>query len=165
MLSRFFLCLAFGFILMSGWQTDVRLSKELDKAECTPSSRDDREDEELSNQFGVITGQVTVMDAKTKEVVIPSWQPLIFQRMDCKKCIFTVRTDKTGKYQIIIGQGKYRVITRYGTRMGETYDAIAPDQPRTVEVKAGPLDTTFDIRLVRQPTQLDEKIQLQEKSP
>lgn len=156
MLYRFLILIIMSVLVLLNWQM-IANSKVTEISDFTCLTADERDDESVSNELGVLTGQVTTINAKTREVEAPSSGVLIFQRVDCKKCIFQTRTDIKGKYEIIIGKGKYRVIVRDGTRVGETYDMLAPDQPRIIEVTASSIYTHFDINLVRRPNPLEEK--------
>ena len=96
-----------------------------------------------------IKGQVTILNHPELGVTPASLTGIVFRREGCKDCLIVVNTDENGKYQVSLGQGRYKVIMRGGSGgLNPTYDMLSPDQPRIVEVKRGPYPTEFDIRVV-----------------
>src|SRR5215207_7733887 len=82
-------------------------------------------DEYLYNEIVTIKGKVTIFYLRedSKPNVGNQWG-LIFQRAACKKCFVYVRTDNAGNYQLHVGRGRYRVISRIGIRLGELVDVL-----------------------------------------
>lgn len=76
---------------------------------------------------------------------------IVFKRVNCASCLVAFRTDATGKYSMILGEGKYEVFVMEFERNGKSYNALAPDQPRFIQVKE-PTDGSYyqssDIKIV-----------------
>jgi hypothetical protein len=95
-----------------------------------------------------IKGKVTILNHPELGVTPASFTGIVFRREGCRDCLVVVNTDENGKYQVSLGQGRYRVIMRGGSGgLNPTYDMIAPDQPRIVEARRSPYPTEFDIRV------------------
>lgn len=105
-------------------------------------------EERLYNEMVVIKDNVRVVDQTTHDTSVRVGASLIFQRVDCKKCLVAAVTDTDGNYQLHVSRGRYKVIVREGTREGETYDVLAADQPRYVDATNVVNYNQFDIRLV-----------------
>ena len=74
---------------------------------------------------------------------------LVFQREDCKKCLVATWTNLDGNYQILVGRGRYKVISRDSRGGGApSYDMLAPDQPRYIDAQNIANGETFDINVV-----------------
>jgi hypothetical protein len=108
-------------------------------------------DEELYNQFQILRGKVNITDTQTKENYTRANESLVFQRIDCKKCLYVGITDKEGSYEVHIPRGIYRLIARYGTQIGKTYDGVAFDQIRIIDVRSPTSYTDFNVSLLHQP--------------
>lgn len=100
----------------------------------------------LYNKIVTIDGKVSSRVVETGEVGPAQGETIIFQRVNCKSCLFAVNTDSNGRYSIRVGAGKYRIfISDCGRSRME--DCIAEGQPRVVEAIVKPTRTTFDIML------------------
>ncbi len=129
--------------------------------DCITSNYSNYDDAGVYNQLQILNGKVSLINAKTGEIDQMSLsQSIIFQRTDCNICLYVTSPDKTGKYELTLSKGTYRVIVRYGSRIGETYDGLHPDQIRTVEVNSPTRYTDFDIRLRRIPHSDEEKFKI-----
>lgn len=108
-----------------------------------------------------IEGTVMTTFVKTNERFPAGLQNIIFQRLDCKKSVYSAITDRDGRYSVRLAKGRYRVIVRFnsGPRFGESYDGLAPHQERLIESKISPLSTSFNIELISQVH--PEKIELE----
>jgi len=96
-----------------------------------------------------IKGRVTILNHPELGVTPASFTGIVFRREGCKDCLIVVNTDENGRYQVSLGQGRYKVIMRDGSGgLNPTYDMLSPDQPRIVEARRGPYPTEFDIRVV-----------------
>ena len=105
-------------------------------------------DDYLYNEIVTIKGKVTVFALREdSEPIIGSHQSLIFQRVDCKKCLISTRTDCNGNYEIYVSRGKYRLIVRNGTQIGAMTDILALSQPKIINAFE-PTYNIFDIKLV-----------------
>ena len=94
-----------------------------------------KSDDYLYNEIVTVRGRVTASQSGKKDFAVRANAYLILQRTDCKKCLVGVNADENGNYEIKVSQGKYRLIVREGTREGEMYNILAPNQPRYLEVK------------------------------
>lgn len=98
------------------------------------------------NEMVAITGTVTILNHSELGVTPDSGAYLVFQRADCKRCLVATHADANGKYKVIVGRGKYKVI--YYNPSPPTYDLLAPDQPRYVTATKFLEDNVFDIRVL-----------------
>lgn len=60
-------------------------------------------------------------------------ETLIFQKVGCESCFIGARVDAEGNYQILVGEGKYKLIVRNPS--SPEVDWLAPDQDRFVDTK------------------------------
>ncbi len=67
-------------------------------------------DEDVYSKIVPIGGIVTTTEIESGKVSVPQPKAIIFQRKDCKKCLFSVFTDAEGKYQAYVGEGTYQII-------------------------------------------------------
>jgi hypothetical protein len=119
-------------------------------------------DDYLNNEIVTIKGKVTVFILREgNEPGVGNQQGLIFQRVDCKKCFLYTQADCDGNYKIRVSRGKYRVVARYGNRIGEMVDILAPSQKRIIDGISA-RDVEFDIRIVLpfQPLALPEGLEI-----
>ena len=109
-------------------------------------------DDYLNNEIVTIKGKVTVfMLREGNEPGVGIQWGLIFQRADCKRCFIYTQADCDGNYKIQVSRGRYRVIARYGNRIGEMVDVLAPGQPRIFDAAPrtpGSRDVIFDVKIV-----------------
>lgn len=104
-----------------------------------------RDEGELYNQLTTIKGHVEILNNPEIGRTPGSGIFLVFQRVDCKKCLVGVFADVNGDYRIRVGQGRYKVIVRNPSP--PTIDLIAPTQARYVTSTSPIADTVFDINL------------------
>ena len=98
----------------------------------------------LANELVTIRGKVTISrggESFNGEV------NLIFQRVDCKRAFLSVRSDEKGIYEIVVSRGRYKVVSRYGHRVGELIDGLAPDQARIIDATPG-RNNEFNIKVI-----------------
>lgn len=96
-----------------------------------------------------IKGTVTIRNHPELGVTPASFTGIVFRREGCRDCLVVVNTDENGRYQVLLGQGRYKIIKRGGSGgLNPTYDMLAPDQPRIIEARRSPYPTEFDIRIV-----------------
>jgi hypothetical protein len=112
-------------------------------------------EEDLYSKFVTIEGSVKASEPETGKVFIPVGQTLIFQRVDCKKCLLVAVTDEEGNYKLRVGEGKYKLIVKGDTSRGGSY--LDPTQPETVDAKNKVTSNVFDIKLIRPRNPLDIK--------
>jgi hypothetical protein len=109
-------------------------------------------DDYLNNEIVTIKGKVIVFSLREgNEPSVGNQWGLIFQRADCKKCFIYTQADCDGNYKIQVSRGKYRVIARYGNRIGEMVDTLAPSQTRTVDATPrtpSSRDIIFNVKIV-----------------
>jgi hypothetical protein len=103
-------------------------------------------DEDAYSKIVPIGGIVSTTEIENGKVFEAQKKAILFQRIDCKKCLFSVVTDAEGKYQAYVSEGKYQIIVRDCGR-DKNKDCIAPNQSRHInaKLKANP---QFDIKLV-----------------
>ena len=95
-----------------------------------------------------IKGTATILNHPELGVTPASFIGIVFRREGCRDCLIVVNTDKNGRYQVSLGQGRYKIILRGGSGgVNPAYDLLAPDQPRIVEARRSPYPTEFDIRV------------------
>ncbi len=110
----------------------------------------DAESKELLNEIVIIEGKVEILNHPDLGRTPASRTSIIFQRVDCGKCLIDARTDEKGNYRIDVGRGRYRVVKRGSIDGGSpTVDMLAPDQPRYVDAASLQYKgNRFDIRIV-----------------
>ncbi|MBS1768067.1 MAG: hypothetical protein JSS77_00240 [Acidobacteria bacterium] len=100
----------------------------------------------LYNKFVVIEGNVVTTDVGSGKEYRVVDGAIIFQRVDCEKCLLMARTDKDGHYRIYTGEGEYRIVV---SDCGKTRreNCLDPGQPTIVKASDKLGHNTFDIRL------------------
>lgn len=106
-------------------------------------------DDYVYDEVVLIKGHVTILNHPELGTTVGNGVRLVFQREGCKKCLVATATDLEGNYQILVGRGRYKVISR-DTRGGgaPSYDMLAPDQPRSIDAQNKVHGETFDIKVV-----------------
>jgi hypothetical protein len=104
-------------------------------------------DEPLYNKFVTIEGQVTTDEIESGKVLIDTGKDIIFQRVDCKRCLFMAQSDKNGRYQILVGEGKYKIIVN-NCGKSRTESCLSPNQPEIIDAINRVSHNIFDIKLV-----------------
>lgn len=105
-----------------------------------------RDESEVYNQMATIKGHVEILNNPEIGKTAGTGIFIVFQRVDCRKCLVGIFADVNGDYRVRVGQGKYKVIVYNPSP--PTYDMLAPDQPRFVTANSIIVDTVFDINLV-----------------
>ncbi len=84
------------------------------------------------NRLIIIRGTVTQLDHPTlgKTNAIGT---LVFQKVGCDFCYIGADIDSQGKYKIVVGDGKYRVMYMDPIKDVEW---LAPDQPKFIDTQA-----------------------------
>lgn len=100
-----------------------------------------------------LKGQVSFLNHPEVGKMRANGMYLVFQREGCKKCIVGTHADFDGKYELFVGEGRYKLIVQdnrcdYGGTGCDCHDLLAPKQPRYVNAKRSPHATEFDIDLV-----------------
>ncbi|MDQ3748279.1 MAG: hypothetical protein M3367_04565 [Acidobacteriota bacterium] len=103
-------------------------------------------DEDVYSKIVPIGGIVTTTETESGKASISRNKTIVFQRMDCKKCLFSVRTDAEGKYEAFLGEGKYQIVVG-DCGSNRNKDCIAPNQSRIINAKMKG-DPQFDIKLI-----------------
>lgn len=103
-------------------------------------------DEDAYSKIVPIGGLVTTTEIESGLSSSARNKIIIFQRTDCKKCLFSVLTDSEGKYQAYVSEGQYQIIVR-DCGKDKNKDCIASNQSRLINanMKGSP---QFDIQLV-----------------
>jgi len=112
-------------------------------------------EEDLYSKFVTIEGNVKATEPETGKVFIPVGQTLIFQRVDCKKCLLVAVTDGDGNYKLRVGEGRYKLIVKGDISRGGSY--LDPAQPEIIDAKNKVTSNVFDIKLIRHRNPLDTK--------
>lgn len=102
------------------------------------------DDSVVYNQMTTIKGHVEILNNPVLGKTAGAGIYIVFQRVDCKKCLIGVFADANGDYRVRLGQGKYKVIVH---NPSTSFDMLAPDQPRYVTATSPIVDTVFDIKL------------------
>ena len=97
------------------------------------------------NSLGHLKGTVWISNHPTLGKTPANFFELVFRRVGCNKCLVGTRTDIDGKYDLILGEGRYEIIVFSPST--PIYDLIAPNQPRMVKVSSGIMETQFDVLL------------------
>jgi hypothetical protein len=106
-------------------------------------------DDYVFNEIVLIKGHVTILNHPQLGRTVGNGIYLVFQREGCKKCLVATSADLNGNYQILVGRGRYKVISRDARGGGApSYDMLAPDQPRYINVQNLVSGETFDINVV-----------------
>lgn len=110
----------------------------------------DAESKDFLNEIVIIEGKVEVLNHPDLGRAPASQTSIIFQRVDCGKCLIDARTDEKGNYRIDVGRGRYRIIKRGSVDGGsQTVEMLATDQPRYVDATSLQYKgNRFDIRIV-----------------
>jgi hypothetical protein len=110
-------------------------------------------EEDVYNKFVTIEGNVRITEPETGKVFTPTNQNLIFQRMDCKKCLYLAITDENGYYKLRVGQGRYRLIVKEDLSRGGS--SLDPGQSDVVDAQNKVSRTIFDVKLVRHKNEIE----------
>jgi hypothetical protein len=111
-------------------------------------------DEDVYSNLVIIEGNVKTLEPETGRIFTPAGrQNLVFQRVDCKKCVHIAFTDQDGNYELLVGKGKYRLIVRENLANGGS--ALDPSQPEIVDAKDKTRRNVFDVKLIRHKNDFD----------
>jgi hypothetical protein len=106
-------------------------------------------DDYVFNEIVLIKGHVTILNHPELGRTVGSGMYLVFQREGCKKCLIATSTDLDGNYQILVGRGRYKVISRDARGGGApSYDMLAPNQTRYINAQNKVSGERFDINVV-----------------
>ncbi len=103
-------------------------------------------EEDIYTKMVYIGGIVTTTEIETKEESKALNKFILFQRMDCKKCVSAFQTDSDGKYKALLGEGKYQIIVRECGK-SKNIDCIDPKQTRIVSITTKG-NHQFDVKLI-----------------
>jgi hypothetical protein len=81
----------------------------------------------------LIKGTATIMNHPNLGVTPYSGGTIIFQRDGCGSCYVATNAGVDGKYEITVGDGKYKVIVRNPS--SPEFDMLAPDQEKFVDTE------------------------------
>jgi len=79
----------------------------------------------------IVRGRVTILNHPTLGTTPYSGGTIIFQKVGCESCYIGTSADADGKYDILVGDGKYRVIVRNPS--SPDYDMLAVNQERVID--------------------------------
>ena len=91
----------------------------------------------LTTQMGWVTGKAVVTNRPNHPGGPASFEFVMFQRVDCPKCVIGLRTDNEGCYSVFLSAGRYRLVLVEGER-------LLPGQRSEVTVVASRNPTSFD---------------------
>lgn len=86
---------------------------------------------ETPTRLVIIRGNVTELDHPTLGTT-SAVGTLVFQKVGCDACYVGAKINAQGRYEILVGDGKYRVM--YMDPI-EDLDYLAPDQPRFIDTE------------------------------
>jgi hypothetical protein len=110
------------------------------------------DDDKLYDQLVTIKGKVEITNHPELGRTAGSHMSLLFQYDECKKCLFVVKTDSDGNYEIGVSRGRYKIILREARGDGApSFDLLARDQPRYVDATSVLQPNRFDIKVVLPP--------------
>jgi hypothetical protein len=108
-----------------------------------------RSDDRLYDDLRTIQGKIVILNHPQLGRTEGRNIHVLFQRMDCKRCVFSVQSDSDGNYSMTVAKGRYRVIARGPKETnGENYDLLSPSQKRTVEATSGATMFSFDVEIL-----------------
>ena len=109
----------------------------------------DISDGKLYDDLRTIQGKITILNHPTLGKTEGRNLQILFQRVDCKKCFVSVKSDSEGNYSLTISKGKYRVIS-HGPKVtnGEYYDLLSPTQKRIIDASIEKDVVNFDVEIV-----------------
>jgi hypothetical protein len=104
----------------------------------------------LFNDVVTIEGHIEILNHPDLGKSPASLTAVIFQRVDCGKCLISARTDEKGDYKITVGRGRYRVIKQGSLDGGPPFiDMLAAKQPRYIDANSLQYGgNRFDIKIV-----------------
>lgn len=105
-------------------------------------------DENAYYKTATIKGLAIIANHPTLGQTPASSTFLVFQRVDCSQATFGVWTDLSGRYELRVGTGRYKLIVRDGTREKQTYDVLAPGQRRIVDTGPPGTITKLDVTVI-----------------
>jgi hypothetical protein len=87
--------------------------------------------ESLPGRLVIIKGKATFINFPGRKDMPASSERLIFQKVGCESCFIGASVDSEGNYQIIVGDGKYKIIVRNPS--SPQADWLAPDQQKFID--------------------------------
>lgn len=109
-------------------------------------------DDRLYDDLRTIQGRITILNHPTLGKTEGRNLQILFQRVDCKKCFVSVKSDSEGNYSLTISKGKYRIVSQ-GPKVtnGEYYDLLSLTQKRIIDVSSKRDVVNFDVEIVLPP--------------
>lgn len=101
--------------------------------------------EHVYDQIGIVRGQIIIVNNPELGRTPASGQYIVFQRVDCRRCLIGLRADLEGRYTAFLGAGRYRIICEDPERQGA--DLIRKGQVREVTVLPPPNAVELNIEL------------------
>ncbi|MGH9949441.1 MAG: hypothetical protein ACRD6X_19890 [Pyrinomonadaceae bacterium] len=81
----------------------------------------------------LIKGKATIMNHPDLGVTPFSGGTIVFQKVGCDSCYIATNADVEGKYEVTVGDGKYKIIVRNPS--SPEFDMLAPDQERFIDTE------------------------------
>lgn len=101
--------------------------------------------EHVYDQIGIVRGQIIIVNNPELGRTPASGQYIVFQRVDCRRCVIGLRADAEGRYTAFLGAGRYRIICEDPERPGA--DLIRKGQVREVMVLPPPNVVELNVEL------------------
>lgn len=96
----------------------------------------------------VIKGKATILDGPGGREDAATSETLIFQKVGCENCYVGTGVKADGSYEILVGDGKYKVIVNRPS--APQVDLLAPNQERFIDTESAYNMTgvfTFDVKI------------------
>ena len=96
-----------------------------------------------------VKGKIEILNHPVAGKIAGGIQSILFQKLGCKTCVFAVRSDEEGNYNVRVLRGKYRIIMREVRGGGEhSYHLLAPSQPRIIDATKGNRTIEFNSQMM-----------------
>lgn len=95
-----------------------------------------------------IRGKATMTFDRSDREVPATTETLIFQKVGCESCFIGTEVNSDGSYEILVGDGKYRIVVVRPSAPEE--DLLAPGQERFIDTETSYNSTgtfTFDVKI------------------
>lgn len=90
--------------------------------------------DEVPRRLVIIRGKIMITNHPKLGEIPNSGGTVIFQKVGCNSCFTATNADAEGKYQILVGDGKYKVI--YRNPAEPEFDLLTPEQERYVDTES-----------------------------
>ena len=112
-----------------------------------PAQDNSVKESDLADQIIQIKGSLRTYNEKKEAIAVISGY-IVFQRLDCKKCLVATRSKSNGEYEILVSRGKYKVFVFEFGENQRLYDVVSPNQNRIVNAQDKIRGNLFDIEII-----------------